>query len=507
LRADLVLAQHPAMSLAAKAARGAAWTILSSVGGRAIGVIGTLVVTRFLAPSEVGEVGTAAIIVTSVNWLTTLGFGQYVIVRGRTEPGPEAVWHATVASWVLGLLALGAVALFAVPVAGLVRSYEAALYIPGMALAIGIRRASSVAEKVLVRQLKFRAVGLTLTLGELAYAITTIGFATHGHGGMSVVYGNIAQYSIVTLIILWAAGWRSWATPTPLSWKRFKDMLHFGAPLAMESIAHNAARYWDNLAVRRIFGETATGLYNLSYNLADVPAVHIGEQIGSVLLPSLASLPPERRPRAFERATALLSLIIFPLACGLGAVSNTLVRLTLSEEWQDVAPLLTVLAVLSVFRPVGWVVSSYLQAQERNKPLMYLELGKVVVLIGGIYALSPWGLRASACAVGVAFGLHTFAGIWLVLRNGPSPWVLLSGFVRPLIASGVMSAAVLAIRFTAARFGLDHPGVLLAVEIFVGVAIYVPVAYVLCNRTAKDLLALVKQVMRRRRAGASADED
>lgn len=495
------------MSLAAKAARGAAWTILSSVGGRAIGVIGTLIITRFLAPSEVGEVGTAAIIVTSVNWLTTLGFGQYVIVRGRTEPGPEPIWHATVASYVLGVIALGLVALFADQVGALVRSKDAALYIPGMALAVGIRRASAVAEKVLVRKLKFRAVGMTLTLGELAYAITTVSFATHGYGAMSVVYGNIAQYTIVSAIIFSALKLSEWATPTKLSWDRFRDMFRFGAPLAMESIAHNAARYWDNLAIRRIFGDTATGLYNLAYNLADVPAVHIGEQIGSVLLPSLASMPPERRPAAFERATALLSLIIFPLACGLGAVSNTLVRLTLSEEWQDVAPLLTVLAVLSVFRPVGWVVSSYLQAQERNRPLMFLEIGKVIVLIGGIYALSPWGVRASACAVGFAFGLHTLAGISLVLRNGPSPRALLSGFLRPLIACGVMSGAVLAIRLTAEQYGLHHPGVLLAIEVTVGAVIYVPTAYMLCNKTSRDLLSLVKQVVRRRRAGATDDDD
>ena len=114
------------MSLAVKAARGAAWTILSSIGGRAIGVLGTLIVTRFLAPDVVGEVGAAMIIVMTANWLTSIGFGQYVIVRGRTEPGPEVVWHANVAVIGLGAIALGAVALLAHPVAWLVNSAVAA---------------------------------------------------------------------------------------------------------------------------------------------------------------------------------------------------------------------------------------------------------------------------------------------------------------------------------------------------------------------------------------------
>jgi PST family polysaccharide transporter len=50
------------MSLAQKAARGALWTVISSMGGRAIGVIGTLVITRFLHPSQIGEVAAATVL-------------------------------------------------------------------------------------------------------------------------------------------------------------------------------------------------------------------------------------------------------------------------------------------------------------------------------------------------------------------------------------------------------------------------------------------------------------
>ena len=51
LRAGFLLSRCP-MSLAHKAARGALWTVVSSMGGRAIGVVGTLVMTRFLAPDD-----------------------------------------------------------------------------------------------------------------------------------------------------------------------------------------------------------------------------------------------------------------------------------------------------------------------------------------------------------------------------------------------------------------------------------------------------------------------
>lgn len=484
------------MSLAVRAARGAVWTILSAVGGRALGVIGTLIITRFLDPAIIGEVGSAMIIVLSVNWMTNIGFGQYVIVRGRTEPGPEVVWHANVASMTLGWIGLAVVAVFADPVAWLVNSDHAGQYIPLLALTIGIRRIATIPEKLLVRSLHFRAVSIAYGIGEVMYAVVTVAFASGGHGGMSVVYGNLAQYSIITIIICGAAG-RSWLARTPLRWARFRDMFHFGWPLAMEAIAGNASRYWGSLAVRRLFDAHTTGLFNLAYSLADIPAIYIGEQIGTVLLPSLAQLEPERRPRALERSTALLSLIIFPMAVGLGVVSEPLIALVMSEEWQGVAPLLTLLVVLSVFRPVAWVVSSYLLTQERNRPLMFLELGKSVVLLGGMVALAPLGVAWTAVAVGIAFGLHAIVSVWLVLRDGPRAGVLLAGFLRPLVACAVMAGAVLGLREVLGRTVELHAGLQLAIEIVVGGVVYVAVALVVCRDTARDLLGLVKGVMRR----------
>lgn len=488
------------MSLAGKAARGAIWTILSSIGGRAIGVAGTLVITRYLAPEAIGDVGTAMIIVLTMNWLTSFGFGQYVIVRARGEAAAEVIWHAAIASLVLGLGGLGLLSLGAWAIQPFLESPGIAAYIPMCAIAIGARRLSAIPEKLLVQRLQFKAIALTQTLGELTYAGTTIYFASRGHGAWSVAYGNIAQYTLVTVIILAAVGFREWTRPVPWSWTRARDMARFGAPLAAESVLHMGARYWDNVMVRALFGANPTGLYNLAYNLADIPAVHVGEQVGLVLLPSLASMPPDRRPRAFERATALLSLIIFPLALGLGAVSNTLVHFVLSDEWQDVAPLLTVLAVLSVFRPIGWVVSSYLQASERNRPLMYLEMLKIVCLLGGILVLSPFGIQVAACAVGFAFAVNAVLGVWLVLQNGPRPRVLIEGFLRPLAASAIMAGAVLAVRFSFQRYGLDHPGFLLLIEILVGAAVYVPVALVLCRDTTRDLLGVLRDLRKRRAA-------
>jgi lipopolysaccharide exporter len=483
------------MSLARKAARGALWTVISSMGGRLVGVFGTLLMTRFLRPDVIGEVSDATILCMSANWITIWGFGQYAVIKGRGDDAAEVTWHATVFYIGLGAISIGAVALFGGHLTPLLDAPHAAVYVPGMALAVFIKRLGAMPERMLTKAMNFRPSGMALAVGETVYTATALTCAYRGWGGMSIVFGNLAQSTIVVIILMRAAGFRSWATPTPLRWGRVKDMLKFGLPLGVQGVAHNASRYWDNLAVSHFFGAGATGAYNLAYNLADIPAIQVGEQIALVLLPSMAELPRDRRAHALERSSALLSVIIFPLAIGLGLIAYPLIAAILpADKWQEVAPLLTVLACLSVFRPITWVLSAYMEAEQKTSRLMWLEVAKAGVLLIGIALLAPYGLRVAAGAVGLAFGATAIAGVALVVREGPSPARLAVGFLQPLIACAVMAAAVWGLHHAIAGV---HPLIELIAEMVVGGVVYVAAALVICRATARDLIGLLKQATKR----------
>ncbi len=486
-------------SLAHKAARGALWTVISSIGGRAFGVLGTLIMTRFLDPHEIGEVADAVVLVMSANWITIWGFGQYTVVKARGDDAREVIWHATLAYLVLGALSLGAMAILGGHLVSYLGAPAAAEYIPWLALAFFIQRVKAIPERILTQNMNFRPSGLALMFGEIAYTVTAIGLAATGMGGMAIVIGNLVQSAAVVLIILHASGIRSWATPAPIRAARIKDMLRYGVPLGIQGIAHQASRFWDRPMISYYLGTGAVGAYNLAYNLADIPAIQVGEQIALVLMPSMAELPPERRAGALERSTALLSLIIFPLAIGLGLVAYPLISLLLPHnEWQEVAPLLTVLACLSVFRPITWVLSAYLETESKTNRLMFLEIAKLGLLLGGVAILQPYGLRAAAAAVGIAFGLTAIAGVVMVMREGPSPRRLLAGFLQPLLACGVMAAAVYGIHELLRMLGIESDLVRLIAMIVGGAVTYVIAALAIARESSRDLLDLLKQALHRR---------
>lgn len=488
------------MSVGERAARGALWSVGASIGARVIGVIGTLFMTRLLAPDVVGEVAAASVLAQTANWLSSWGFNQYMIVHGAESS--ENTYHCAVVNLVLGVVGLCLIAAAGSWFAPVFNAPNLVSYLPGMALAILIRRVGAVPDKVLARELRFRELAIANGMGELLYTVSAVTMAAYTDlGGHAIVLGNIVQSLVATVLIFRYTG-IGWLSRAPWQWDRVREILRFGIPLGIAQVFSFATRYWDKLAFGWYFDTKAVGVYNIAYNLADIPAVQVGEQMAGVLLPAMTSLGAEERKAAVVRSTALMALTVFPLAVGLGAVAPTLIALILNDEWQGVAPLLTVLSVLSVVRPMAWGISVYQASESRTRTIMLLELLKLALLFGCMAAFSSLGPLWTAASVGIAFGLHALATSVLVIITDQIPaGPLFGAFLRPLAACGVMVAAVLGARHGLAELGVTSPKLLAPLEIAVGAVSYAGAALVLAPAVSRDFLKLMKRALKR--SGAS----
>jgi PST family polysaccharide transporter len=484
------------MSLARKAVRGAFWTISSGIGARAIGLIGTLIVTRFVAPSDYGEVSVAAVLVLTANQFSTLGLGQYLIAN--PDAGRSAGFHATLYHVVLGVLVLGALLPFGHLFAPLLDAPGATLYLPGLVLAALLDRVGFVPERILVRDLRFGLLSAARSGSDLAFSVVSVALAALGWGAMAIVVGNLVRALLRNSMFVLAVERRDWLEPGRPKLEVSRRMFAFGLPLSGAALAAFASRRWDHLLVSSFFGPAPAGMYNLAYNLADVPAVQVGEQIGDVLLPSFARLDAERRKRALIQALTLLSLIVFPLAVGLGAIAPTLVHVLFDERWAPVAPMLVLLSALSITRPVGWTVASYLQARQLPRSVLWLELFKLGSLLGFVFTIGRLSPVWTSAAVGIAFAAHTLACLWVVQRvDGMTLASLLTSIVPALVACIPLVAAVFGVRWLASSLGYAVSIPLLLVEMLAGAIGYVGAALLFARRPSEELLHRLRDAMAR----------
>lgn len=520
-------------NILAKAVRGAFWTVLSGTGARVVGILGTLAVTHYLSPEEYGEVSMAGLVILTASGLANAGISQYIASKPNADRA--AVFHATFYFLLLGVLALALTLMLGEPAARLVNAPGIVKYLPLFSVGLLIERVCVIQDRIQVRDMRFRTVGLIRSLGELVYAVVSVALAatcagTRFGGGNALVWAMVVRSVVRLLAFSTTTYWRDWAEPHPITLAQTREFFGFGLPMSLAGIANWGSAKFDNFVYSHHFGEAAVGQYNLAYNFADVPAALIAETVGDVLVPSFAHMENvEQRRRSYLVAIETLVLLVTPLALGLAAVAPDLVKLAFPAKYAGITIALRILVLFGVPRTVIWTANSYLQVRNKPRIIMNLEMARmlgIVLLVHGFtwlgrQVLPPSQAQLVACAAVVSVFALNALGYMLVIRrvDGVSLGDQILPLLPPALACVPMVLAVYGIQngleripfFAVADEGALHTfgerarafGPRLLLSVVGGAIVFVPSALALAPKASRRLLSMVRNARARRRGGAS----
>jgi lipopolysaccharide exporter len=489
------------VSLVQKAVRGAAWTTITSMLARIASLMATMFVTHLVSPDEYGRASAAVVVVMTAFAVSTFFLPNYLIIDKTA--GRSAAWHANIIQLGAGALALSATIPLAPLISRWIDAPQLSSYLPMTVAAFFVMQLSIVPEKLLLRDLRFRHVAIIRMLSELGYAVVVVGGGWLKWGGMALIGGVMARAAIKALGFCLAVPWREWFEPHAFDRPLVGKMFDYGLPLWLNGIVAYIGANWDNLLVSRYFGLSVMAAYSLAFNLADVPATQVGEQLCEVLLPSFALMGIEERRRALVKATLVVALVTFPIAVGLGAVAQSVTEAFFNAKWAMVAPLLSVLCLRSVGRTCYYPLTQYMQSISRNRDLMLLGFMHTAVLLTTLIALDGHSPVASCFGVAGSFMVLLVAAFWAVRGYGIDIAPMVWGLARISLACAAMTAAVLGARGLM-RGHVGHATARLLVEVVVGAAVYVPVALVICGPPVRDLLSWARRGLGRGTTQASS---
>ncbi len=479
-------------TLQQRAVRSAAWTLPTSLGSRAVGLLGTLLLARYLAPDEYGVVMAASIAATTASTVTTFGVGTYLVANA--EISRAETFHASCWFLVTGAVVASGTMLLGGPLGRWSGAPGLAEFLPVLILATLLERIVYVPERILVRSLRFGWLSLARAVSELTYTAVSVTFAAHGGGAMAIAWGSLARSAFRFVAIVPAVHIREWLEPHRLHLATLLRIVAYGMNVSVTSIATFGMRRCDNLLISRYFGPGLMGAYNYAYNLADTPAAAVGDQMSDIIAASFPHVDRRRRAKALVRSCTMVSMILFPLSIGLAAVAPTVVDVFFDPRWANVGAMLMCLSALSVARPLGNILASYFYATDRPSVVLWLEWASLIAVVAAISTLGRVGINWACVGVSVVFVLRTLAGMGMVRRQDGVPMSeFLLPMTRPLAASIAMAAGVSAARL--ALGGLTPP-VRLLVEIALGATIYVGAALLVARSACDELLGAVRSALR-----------
>jgi lipopolysaccharide exporter len=486
------------MSIGRQAAHGVAWYMGLGVSTRVITLISTFILARYFAPDAFGAVVTAQIAVLTTNVFTSFAFGQYLIAKRAPA---EIAAQAAIIHVGLGIIATAVVVSARGPLGDLIGAPEMGHYVLGYAVSfLLLDRIRNIPERLMMRALRFRALATINGIGELVYIAASLATVFHLHE-YALMIGALARSLIMTIIVLRVSPPSEWLVRTRLQLATIRDLFMYGLPIMISSITDNATTKWDNLIVARLFGPGVMGNYQYAYTLADMPISNVAEHIGEVLMPSFSRMEDDQRRTAVVRAANLMGLVVAPLGVGLAAVAPTVIAAVFKPVWAGAAPMLQILGVAMVFRPMTWSAIAYAQAVQRTGVVMLSSFMRVIIVLSLVAVGGILGGPEGACyGAGAGFALHSTITIITAGRATDLPvGAYLVAVGRPLLPCIPMFLGVVALQRGLAAAGLPLVASL-ALQIVAGAVIYVGAAFVLLRSHVNELIRLGREFLRRRRA-------
>jgi lipopolysaccharide exporter len=462
------------------------WRATQLAGVQVIYFVRLLVLARILAPDAFGLVAIAMVVIGIVTRLTDVGMIPALVQRGTASK------QEFDAAWTVGLIRALLVALVltacAAPVASLFGEPQATPVIQALAWRPVVEAAASIGVVRLTRELEFRRLAMLALPAAIVDLIVAVATAS-SLGVWSLVAGALAG-SATTLLLSYAL-----APHVPridLSFATIRPLIHFGRWVFATGIVALAGTTLSQLAVSRLEGAAALGLYFLAWRIAFTPVDAASSIVSAVAFPLFARLRENNQETAatFRRLFTAQAVVLLP-AYGLIVALAAALENALGGRWIGTAPVIRILCVAAITGILGELLGPLLMGRGRAERAFRLEVVQTGVLIAAVFPLV------------LAFGVSGAALAWLA--GNVAALVVSVAWLRSTVPGGMeiqvpplVAAAVAAAAAAGAGVGLSSllPGPVSAVIVAAsGGAIAAGLALIALDRSLNlGLVELAKWV-------------
>ena len=428
-----------ATDLSGRTARGMAWSLTATVGGRLISLASLAVLARLLAPEDFGLLAFALVYLGYLETVGDLGTGMALVYwKDRWRDVAQLTFVANV---VMGLFWMALTWVTAPFVAEFLGSPEGEPILRALAWILPLKGLATTHDALLQRRLRFR----TRLVPELALmggkAVVAVALAALGFGVWSLVWGQLVGQALWS-VLLWAlVDWRPEARfPRDLLGPVFR----YGRGIVSVNVIAAVVHHVDILVVGRMFGAVVLGFYQIASRLPDVAVTLVVRVTSKVLFPAFSRAEGGERLRPmYLSALRYLSLLVVPTAVGIVLLAEPLVLTAFGDQWLPSVPLVQALAAYAGIRALGSYAGDLLKATGRPGTLALLGGARAIVLVPALVVAGARSPLAVALALGAVTTVSTVVNVVVAARILEAPARALLKAMSPSVAASIPMAGVL----------------------------------------------------------------
>lgn len=396
------------------------WRFAERCGAQLVTFIVSIVLARILSPSDYGTIALVTVFTTILQVFIDSGLSTALIQKKDADDLDfSSVFYF---NFIVCLILYIIMFVSAPCIADFYKDSNLITIIRVISLTLIISGVKGVQQSYVSRNMLFKRFFFSTLGGTIFSALLGIIMAYAGFGVWAIVFQQLSNNAIDTLILWITVKWRP---IKKFSWIRLKHLLSFGWKMLASSLLDTVYNNLRNMIIGKLYTSADLAFYNQGDKFPKLIITNINTSIDSVLLPTMSNEQDNhvRVKDMTRRAIKISTYIMAPLMIGLAFCARPIVQLVLTDKWLPCVPYLQIFCVSYLFWPIHTANLNAIKAMGRSD--LFLKLEIIKKFIGMILLIITMNISVMA----MAYSLLISGLISQVINSWPNRYLLKYSYI------------------------------------------------------------------------------
>lgn len=456
----------------------AKWTLLSVWVKRLLGLASTLVLVRYLTPTDLGIAISAMVVLMFAQAVTEAGSRQYIIQQDHLSH--EQISCAWTISLLLKLIASSLIIIASMFAESLFDSSKMAAVLQVCSvvpLLIGLKNPGLFIDE---KNDQYKTLNLLPVISKIVALPVTIGIAVIYQTYWSLIIGSLLETSIEV-----ALSYRYNKFTPKLTLVSYKRQLKFSNYFFVMSIFGYLRSRLENFAIIALFGVKGNGLYSIAQEIAFLPMTELVQPIQRGFYSTAAKLKTSKEQmfELYAKQSNWVLLILIPCFFGLLAVQDLFTQVVLGANWVEAGTIMPIFTATTIPLSLYLLVIYILTIDNKFKYIIAIDVAYCLILAITTYYIDHFNLLYfTTYRALLSFLIFGYYLVVIKLQYKINILFLLKALPAVTFSAVIMYGGVMILRSQLAEL----PQLIqLLMLVLTGVLIYLSVLYLCCRMTSQ----------------------
>lgn len=463
------------------------WKFIEKFGAQLMQFVVSIVLARMLMPEDYGIIAITTIFLAIANVFVDSGFSSILIRKLNADD----LDYSTVFYFNLFVSVVLYLIFYFVLAPLLSKLYDTpqlTVVLRVLALILIMSSYNSMQRTILSKKLLFRRLFISTFSAIIVSSVVGIVIAYYKYGVWALVAQQLTSTGVSMIVMTFTVRWRP---KLIFSFKRLKALYSLGWKFFAVSLINVTYDNLHSIVIGKKYDEATLAFWTKGRQFPGLIVDNINGTVGNVMYPVMSQRQdnPETLKKIIKTSIKTVTYIIWPMMMGLIVCSDSVIRFLLGEKWIQSAFYLRMFCLYFSLIPLITIDQTLFQVMGKGRLLLVTELAKKICGLSILITALFFGLKW------IAFGLVLDSVLAFIIATLPCKRLVNYGILNiikdllpNLITCCLMGAGVYLLSFIRTDYR-----VVLFLQIFTGVALYIILSWLFKLSSFKLILDYIKK--------------